>query len=76
MARPKKYQPPKAPKEDGAIACEVIMQFDMALGNGTRERGFVIGTTEAGLDMIKPAAGVEPIEIQTIQRNPQLIVLV
>ena len=61
---------PAEPKAD-----EVILVRDMALGNGTRKRGFLIGTTTGLLDEIIPAAGVAPIEIENIRRNPQLIVL-
>ena len=61
---------PAEPKAD-----EVILVRDAALGNGTRKRGFVFGTTASGLDEIVPAEGVAPIEIENIRRNPQLIVL-
>jgi len=61
---------PAEPKAD-----EVILVRDMALGNGTRKRGFLIGTTTGLLDEIIPAAGVDPIEIENIRRNPHLVVL-
>jgi len=47
----------------------------IALGNGTRPRGFVLATMRDDLEF-EPAAGVAPVEIETALNNQHLIEIV
>lgn len=68
----------------------IFLTREMALGNGTRPRGFLLGSCrgdlaelcgavttgelrEEDMDGIRPAEGVELVEVLTALRNPQLV---
>ena len=48
---------------------KVVMTKAAALGNGTRPKGFVLGSLRDN-GQISRAAGVQEIEIETARRNP------
>lgn len=49
----------------------IYLTREVALGNGTRPAGYLIGTEHG--DQVMPADGVEPVEIQNLVRNPDLM---
>lgn len=53
-------------REQAPAPGQIVLLRAAALGNGTREAGFILGSLEV------PAEGVTPYEMRTVLLNPDL----
>jgi hypothetical protein len=75
-ATPSGAPPPSAPAQP--TTCELVLNCEAALGEGTRQKGFVIATAERDGDSYWPetvvrAEGVTPRELANALLNPQYL---